>query len=148
MRALGWALAATALFGLAALVLVLAVGALSSDTADVTDLDVGDCFDLAPDDEGAVGLVDVIDCDELHNAEVVAIAELNPTGDQPYPADDELFAIADAACSGVQPDPRFGVLAVAPTEATWDGRRGRVICVALVYGDGETDLPYGSPSDA
>lgn len=148
MRVVWWTVATLALFGLAGLVLALAVGELTSDTYDVTDLDVGDCFDLDPDEDGAVGLVDVIDCDEPHNAEVVAIAELNPNGDQPYPADDELFAIADAACLGVPADPRFGILAVAPTEATWDGRRGRVTCVGLVYGGGATDRPYGSPFDA
>ncbi len=148
MRALWWGVAAVILFGVAAIIVGVAVGELSSGTSDVTDLDVGDCFDLDPDDDGSVDLVDVVDCDEPHNAEVVAVADLNPDGDLPYPSDAELFPLADRRCADVPPDPRFGVLAVAPTAATWEARRGRVVCVALVYGDGRVTGRYGVPDDA
>ena len=148
MRALWWAVAGTVLFGVAALVIAVAVGELAGDTSDVTDLEVGDCFDLEPDDDGGVGLVDVIDCDEPHNAEVVAVADLNPDGELPYPTDAELFPLAERRCADVPPDPRFGVLAVAPTEATWEARDGRVVCVALVYGDGQVTGRYAMPDDA
>ena len=37
-------------------------------------------------------LVDVIDCSDPHDAEVVATGRLNPGRDRAYPSDDELFA--------------------------------------------------------
>lgn len=141
-------LAGVVLFGVAAVVVAIALSELSSDTSDITDLEVGDCFDLEPDDDGSVGLVDVVDCGEPHNAEVVATVDLNPDGDLRYPSDDELFPLAEQRCADVPPDPRFGVIAVAPTEATWDARDGRVVCVALVYGDGTVTSPYGATTDA
>ena len=145
VRAL-WALGGLVLVAVAAIVIAIAVGELSNDTSDVTDLEVGDCFDFDPDDDGAVGLVDVVDCDEPHNAEVVAVADLNPDGDLPYPQDDALFPMAQQPCDSVPPDPRFGVLAVAPTEATWEARDGRVVCVALVYGNGRVSDRYERPT--
>ena len=148
MRALWWSLVGLVLFGLAAVVIVVAFGELSNGTSDVTDLDVGDCFDLDPDEDGNVGLVDVVACDEPHNAEVVAIAELNPDGDLPYPPDDELFPLADRRCAAIPPDDRFGVVAVAPTESTWEARSGRVVCVALVYADGRVTGSHRATLDA
>jgi hypothetical protein len=121
--------------------LLLMVVQLASNTStDAADLDVGDCFDLDLDAEGGagfvdLGLVDVIACTEPHNAQVVAIGELNPDGDEPFPGDDELFAQAAAVCDpAAATDVRFGMLPVTPTEATWDARRGRYSCVAVSFG--------------
>ena len=145
MRGLRWALAGVVLAGVAGVVLAMAVRLTSSSSSDITDLEVGTCFDLEPDDDGTVGVVEVIDCADPHTAEVVGVDELNPDGDRPYPPDDELFALADARCADIPPDPRFGILAVAPTEATWEARSGRVVCVALVFGEGEVSGRYGAP---
>lgn len=124
-----------------ALVFLIMAVALSSDsTTDVTDLEVGECFDLDlepdPDDEFAdLDLVEPVDCDEPHTAQVVAVRDLNPDLGVPFPGDAQLFADADRSCAElVQPDPRFGMLPVTPTEATWEVRRGRMLCVAVAFG--------------
>ncbi len=119
--------------------LALIVRLAGDDRTDVTDLDVGACFSLddAVGDDGVVTLVEPFDCDEPHDAQVVLVGDLNPDGDRPYPSDDELFAEVDARCAGVEPDARFGLVPVAPTEATWTGRDGRFVCVALVVGGGD-----------
>jgi hypothetical protein len=124
-----------------AVVIVAMAFALSSDSStDVTDLDVGDCFDLDldadPDDGFAdLTLVEPIDCDEPHTAQVVATRDLNPDQDLPFPGDGQLFEEADRWCGAlVEEDDRFGTLPVTPTEATWDARRGRTLCVAVTFG--------------
>lgn len=128
---------ALAVIAVATLVMIVWIGA-SSDQIDVTDLEVGQCFDLAVDDAdgdaASVDLVDVVPCDEPHTAQAVLVGELNPGRDLPYPDDDELFSRADARCAEVPPDPRFAVVSVVPTESTWNGRSGRFVCVAVPLG--------------
>lgn len=111
-----------------------------SGATAIVDLDVGDCFDL-PDDgtaEVRFELVDVVDCDQPHQVEVVAVGELNPDEDLPYPDDDDLFAAADRRCTLVDgvPRDRFALIPLAPTRDTWDGAGGRFACLALPYGGG------------
>jgi len=132
----------------AALILIMAVRITQSSSTDITDLDVGDCFQLDPDDDGSIDLVDVIDCDEPHDAEVVMVDDLNPDGDRPYPDDDTLFGLADARCATVPDDPRFGIIAIAPTEASWEARRGRMVCVAVPYGGDRATDTYDPAIDA
>ena len=129
--------------GLAVVAVVLLVMALtlsSASTIDVTDLEVGDCFDLdvgAGTDDEVVELdpVDVIDCDEPHDAQVVSVGDLNPDGELAYPDDAELFEMADGECAAITPsDDRFGIVSIVPTEATWEARRGRYVCVAVTIG--------------
>lgn len=127
---------------------VLAVAAVLSVSNETswTDLDVGDCFDLAgaiddaDGDLAAVMGVDTMSCDEPHDAEVVAVGELNAAGEREYPDDAQLFAEIDDACSGLVPaqvDPTtFGIVPIAPDERTWEGRGGRFACVAVVVGGG------------
>lgn len=119
--------------------LALIVRLASDERSDVTDLELGACFSLdesvGPD--GLVTLVEPFDCADPHDAQVVLVGDLNPDGDRAYPTDDELFDEVDGRCRTVEPDPRFGLVPVAPTEATWNGRDGRFVCVALVTGGGE-----------
>lgn len=127
-----------AVAAVATLAMIVWLGA-SSDQVDVTDLEVGQCFDLTVDDDADgdaanVDLVDVVSCDEPHTAQAVLVGELNPGRDLPYPDDDELFARADARCADVPFDPRFAVVSVVPTESTWIGRSGRFVCVAVPFG--------------
>ena len=134
-RLVRWLVVGVALAAVAALILVMAIQLASSNSTDVTDLDVGDCFVIETDADGMVEPVDVIDCGDPHDAEVLVVADLNPDGDLDYPADEDLFALADAACATIDPDPRFGVLPIAPTATTWEARAGRVVCLAVPYGD-------------
>lgn len=137
-----WAVAAVALGAVVVVILVMAVRLASDSTTDVTDLEIGECvdLDLEPDsgsDVADVGLVDVVDCGDPHNAQVLATGDLNPDGGRGYPADAELFAETDAACgraTGGPSDDRFGVLPIAPTAATWQARSGRFVCMAVTFG--------------
>lgn len=144
MRTLGIA-AGTGALVIAAVLVIATVLSLSNDTS-WTDLDTGECFDLAgaiADAEGdlaAVSTVDTVGCDDPHDAEVVAAGELDPGGDRAYPADDELFAEIDQACATLVPDVvdpnRYGIVPIAPDERTWNDRGGRFVCVAVVMGGG------------
>ena len=128
----------------AAVALIVAAG--SSSTA-LADLELGDCFDLPVLDPAATGEdvevvqgVDVISCDELHQAEVVLVGELNPDAELEYPTDDILFEMVDQRCVTVADlVPRgFALLPIAPIEATWDRFGGRFQCVAVPIGGAET----------
>ena len=119
-----------------ALIAVIAVVG-RSDATSIVDLEVGDCFDLPDDAADRIDLVDVVPCDDLHEVEVVLVGELNPDGDAEYPADDELFALADERCRLADVDrDRFGLVPFAPTEDTWNGAAGRFACLALPFGGG------------
>jgi hypothetical protein len=143
-----WLVVGVALTAVATLILVMAIQLASSNSTDVTDLDVGDCFVIEADEDGTIEPVDVIDCTDPHDAEVVAVADLNPDGDLEYPVDEVLFAQADAACASVAPDPRFGILPIAPTASSWEARAGRVVCLAVAYGDQLVTVRYGAAPNA
>jgi len=107
----------------------------------LVDLDVGDCFDL-PDDaaaDGTIETVETVDCVVPHLAEVVLVGSL-ADGDEPYPPDDELFAIVDRACRNAELDidevdsASFGLLPIAPTVELWESFEGRFLCVAIPFG--------------
>jgi hypothetical protein len=133
-RVIRWLVVGLALAAVATLILVMAIQLAGANNTDVTDLDVGDCFVIEADADGTVAPVDVIDCGEPHDAEVLAVADLNPDGDLDYPADEQLFALADVACVGLDPDTVYAILPIAPTASTWEARAGRVICLAVPYG--------------
>jgi len=130
-----------------ALGVLLLVVATSSDETLVLDLEPGECFDLAADDGAdAIGTVETTPCDEPHEAEAVAVGELNPADaaeDVPRPADDVLFEQVDARCAAALDGrtgllARFGILPVVADEASWDEYDGRYVCVAIPYGGGTT----------
>jgi hypothetical protein len=144
MRTIGVAAGLGALV-VAAVLAIATVLSLSNETS-WTDLDTGQCFDLAgaiadaDGDLAAVTAVDTIACDDPHDAEVVAVGSLNPDGDRDYPTDDEIFAEIDQRCTSLVPDTvdttRYGIVPIAPDERTWDDRDGRFACVAVVIGGG------------
>ena len=142
IAALGVAVIAAVALG--ALLLVIATS--SGDTL-VLDLEPGECFALADDDgSDALATVDTVSCDEPHEAEAVAVGELNPADGAevvPRAVDDVLFEQVDARCAAAlvdRPDllERFGILPVAADEASWDEYDGRYVCVAIPYGGGTT----------
>ncbi len=134
----GWAI------GLLAVVLLVVAGAAAiiglavggSSATPIVDLEVGDCFDLPDETEmERFETVDLIDCDQPHQVEVVLTGELNPDGDLPYPDDDELFASSGQRCNTVTlPVEGFGLVPLAPTADTWEGASGRFACLALQIG--------------
>ncbi len=133
--------------GLVVVVVAVAVVALSlalgqSSTA-VSELELGDCFDLTTLSPGVadqavetVERVDLIDCEEAHLTQVVLVGELNPDGDLDYPSDTVLFEQIDRRCveaSSLVGD-QFGLLPVAPTEISWNRVGGRFHCLAVPFG--------------
>jgi len=134
----GWMVGLAALVGLVVVssLMVIAVVSSAEGGTPLVDLGVGDCFDL-PDDvsDGSIDGVDVVDCSEPNDAEVVFVGELNEGGD-PYPSDEELFVVADRACrqAPVVVSPDFGLLPVAPTVQVWESFDGRLLCVAVPFG--------------
>lgn len=129
----------------AAVLAIATVLSLSNDTA-WTDLEPGECFDLAAavaDADGVVAevtAVDTVGCDEPHDAQVVAVGALNRDAARDYPDDRALFAEVDAACATSVPDSVdpsvYGILPIAPDARTWEDRAGRFACVAVVAGGG------------
>jgi hypothetical protein len=123
--------------GIAAIVAANRIG----DTS-VFDLGVGDCLVLPGPEEAGAGesfdldAVDVVDCAEPHDAEVVAVGDLNPDRDREYPTDDELFAEADRRCVAAADvdDARFGLVPIVPNEASWEPLNGRFVCLAVPFG--------------
>ena len=150
------------LWGVAGLVVVVmaaaAVGvivALGSSSTAVAELELGDCFDLPARSPEAteqtvelVERVELIDCDDDHQVQVVLVGELNPDGDLEYPPDAELFDRADRGCvdGWSLVGDQFGLIPIAPTEDSWNRLGGRFQCLALPFGGGSwtgTLLPSG-----
>lgn len=135
-------------------VLALFVAGGRSSTA-VAELDLGDCFDLpmpSPDSSQQsveiLSRVDLVDCDEDHQVQVVLVGELNPDGDLEYPPDADLFDRADRRCLDAASlvGDRFGLIPIAPTEESWKRLGGRFQCLALPFGGASwtgTLLPSG-----
>lgn len=122
-------------------VVVLVMG--SSSGTPWVELDVGDCFDLDAalsdaEADGVIVRVDPLPCSEPHDAEVVAVGELNPDGELELPPDDALTAGVDRRCAEAVGDRidsgRFAVLPVAPDEPTWRRLAGRYACIAVPIG--------------
>ncbi len=139
-----------AVLGLALAVVMVALGVLivvigSSSTA-VGDLQLGDCFDFPAigDAEQSVQVleqVDVIGCEEPHEAEVVLVGDLNSAvviSTTPTTATCSSSSISDAASPHRSSFPNFGVLPIAPSEDSWTRLEGRFQCLAVPYGGGRT----------
>ena len=134
----GWIVGlVAAVIGVLAVGVLVVVGVTVSDSSTaLVDLEPGDCFAL-PDsvETGSLESVATVECDEPHDAEVVAVGALG-SEDREYPADDALFAEVEALCRDVElvePE-RFGLLPVAPTERLWESFDGRYVCVAIPFG--------------
>jgi hypothetical protein len=138
----GWALAIVLLviaaFGVAGLAIVV----ISTNDTVVVELDPGDCFQLPDDIDDEIGMVDTTDCDDEHEAEVVAAGELDPNRDLRYPGDASVV-IAERRCAAdIGDDPSivtdYGILPVVANEQAWEPLAGRYVCVAIPYGGGTT----------
>lgn len=110
-------------------------------------LAAGDCFDageLAADGSLLVN-VRVVECEGPHQAEVVAIEDLDAPSDEAFPGDEARDSNAQELCTPIVEDFLGGLLAessllllwLAPTEESWaDGDR-EVVCVVAAP-DGST----------
>lgn len=135
----GWALAIVLLALGAFAVAGVAIAVVRSDDTVVVELDPGQCFELPDAIVDEIGVVDTVDCDTPHQAEVVAADELNPERDRDYPGGEESLSAAEHACNAALADERalldeFGIVAVVANEAAWGPLEGRFVCVAIPYG--------------
>lgn len=121
---------------------------LSTDTAvSPYELTVGDCFDAGTvaDDGSALVNVRVVDCEAPHQAEVVAIEDLEAPSDAAFPGDDSRDVDAQELCTPLVESFLGGSLAessllllwLAPTEVSWEEGDREVVCVVAAP-DGET----------
>lgn len=131
----GWIMGIIGLLVGGAFIVAAATGALDDGKTAVFDLETGDCvnFDFNPDSERIVEVstVDVIDCDDEHEAEVIRLGELNPDGDRDYPSNNPLFEEAQAGCGR---EDRTNIFVIAPNEESWDEDGGPFVCFELTEG--------------
>jgi Domain of unknown function (DUF4190) len=137
----GWITGIIGLAAGAALFTTAALGAFDDEgEVAVFDLDEGDCVDVPLDDTSPeVDTLERIDCDSLHNGEVFLTGELNPDGDEPYPADPELFDELDAICRealvDIHDEPFSSLpLPIGPDERAWRIADGPYLCIAVAPG--------------
>jgi hypothetical protein len=114
-----------------------ATGVFDDGETEVFELERGECvnfdFDLVADSEipVEVSTVVVVECDEEHEAEVIGVGNLNPTGDRDYPSDDALFAEISATCGRGD---LSRIFIVAPKEPSWANDDGPFVCFELSQG--------------
>lgn len=114
----------------AAIVATMFVLSLGNRTAILT-AERADCFVLPiGEDDTEITEIDVIPCDEPHDAQIVETGVLNE-GDAPYPGADELLSLLDRRCPPRGAFPGFGIVPVAPNEASWSGQQGAYVCMAI-----------------
>ena len=118
-------------------IVAAAAGVFDDGGTAVFDLESGECvnfdfdIDIDSDIPVDVGTVDVIGCAEEHDAEVIRVGDLNPTGDRDYPSDNELFEEISASCGRGD---LSRIFTVAPHEDFWDDHNGPFVCLELSQG--------------
>ena len=144
---------ALALTAVSAASLMLAGCSLFGGEADVFSIEVGDCLNDAS-SSGEVETVPKVDCSEPHDSEAFATHDL---ADGDYPAQDAMFAEADAECEAAF-DGYVGVsydestLAYSyyfPTEESWATGDREILCVLIeVDASGNAVQTTGSLKDS
>jgi hypothetical protein len=131
----GWIMGIIGLLAGGAFIVAAASGAFEGGETAVFDLERGDCanFDFNPEAGRIieVSTVDVVDCDEEHEAEVIEVGELNPDEDRDYPSNDELLEESYAACGR---EDRTNIFPVFPDEDGWNDHGGPFVCFEVVGG--------------
>jgi hypothetical protein len=125
----GWIMGLVGLLAGVGFWALAATGAFDEGQTAVFKLEVGDCvnFGFNPDSERIVEVstVEVVDCDEDHEAEVIRRGELNPDDDRDYPSNSDLFAESYAGCGR---EDVTDIFAIAPNEDSWDDEGGPFVC--------------------
>lgn len=123
------------------LVVVAAVLGARTSSVSMSELQIGDCFELPIENwDGAIRSVDLLECsDALQRAAlpeatrvaalVVYVGDLNPQGEEVWVGQAASNASADSLCADALPE-MATVLPVAPDEELW-AHGGRTICLDL-----------------
>jgi hypothetical protein len=132
---------------------VFGIGILAArfdGTQPIDQLSVGDCFN--PGSALEVYSVPVIDCDELHEAELFGTVEIDAFGAD-FPGDDAMYEWVNAECEDrffayvgeAYAESRYWIEVFYPTEAGWgDGDRTGLCTVVLVDEDLDVRPALGS----
>jgi hypothetical protein len=113
---------------------------ISADATAVADLAPGACFLDPPAGDGPVDRVTTVDCESVHDNEVVAVFAL---GDGPWPGTATVVAEAQRQCQDAGPaavaaagqEPSgWGFFVFHPTRAAWTSGDRSVQCVAYPLG--------------
>ncbi len=108
------------------------------DTQSVFDLEVGSCYDLPSGD--VVEEVRVVDCDEPHDQEVIALVQYPAGPGEEFPGSEEIGAFADDECTS-QFEQYVGVpyaesellgFALMPTAETWPVGDREIVCAVYL----------------
>lgn len=138
----GWILGAIGLAGFVAMMVGIGVtGGFDDDQVSVLSLDVGDCVDLGnPDVQvDTIEELPVRDCDEPHDAEVFAVADLALSSEE-YPGTETVVAEVQRQCSGPTFEDYVGqdyqsseidVFTLYPTADGWDNGDQEYVCLAI-----------------
>lgn len=128
----GWIMGLIGLLAGGAFVTASATGVFDGGETAVFDVEEGDCvnFDFNPESDILIQVttVDVVDCDDDHEGEVIAVGELNPDEDRDYPDNNSLF---DEAYAGCGREITEDIFAVAPDEDSWNENGGPFVCFEL-----------------
>jgi hypothetical protein len=121
---------------------------VDDDQVSAFDLGEGDCFDTVDVDEGdglVVTTVQLVDCDDEHQAEIFAVEALDTPAGEPFPGAEARDQAAQELCApgfeefvGVPlAESELLLLWLAPTEESWDDDDREVAC-AVAAPDGES----------
>jgi hypothetical protein len=128
----GWIMGLIGLLAGGAFITAAATGAFDDGETAVFDLESGECvnFDFNPETDRIVEVstVEVVDCDESHEGEVIRRGELNPDEDRDYPSNDELISESLEACGREDPS---NVFTVFPNEESWNEQGGPYVCFEI-----------------
>jgi len=117
----------------------------------VTDLKVGDCFDLPSSTTDSISEVQHHPCTESHTAEIVGIVDYPTAAGAAYPGHDNLRAFATTQCvrffqsySGRDPytDPELTVGWMLPLQDGWDQGDHGVSCHLFRVDEGPMTRSY------
>lgn len=138
-RSASWVVGLLAVVAAVVLVGIFAIIASTGNDTSIVELQPGDCWSIAIDGGDTVETVDLVDCDEPHDAEALFVGFLNVDPGLPYPPDTDLTLEVDTQCrsfdvESIAPLDDFGLLPIAPDEPTWETFQGRFVCVAIPFG--------------
>lgn len=144
MARAGWILGALGIAAFGVFAWAIATDRIESDLDPATtSIDVGDCIDsLPPEGTVVVDDLDTIDCAVPHEAQVIAMGNLNP-GSDPFPGDTAVAVLVEERCLdafrtfvGMEyAQSVLEVFYVQPSELGWKIVDGEYTC--MVYEPGK-----------
>ncbi|MDP2291167.1 MAG: DUF4190 domain-containing protein [Actinomycetota bacterium] len=145
MARAGWILGTLGIVGFGVFAWAVATERIETDIDPATtSIDVGDCVESLP-PEGIVVVddLDTVDCAVPHEAQVIAMGNLNP-GSEPFPGDNEVAVLVEERCLeafaefvGMEYSQSvLEVFYVQPNELGWKIVDGEYTC--MVYEPGKS----------